>query len=366
MRTLLLALLLLPGMTFAQDSLLSKAPQTGQLVLTTAGAAHLSELAFGCLQREYPNKLSHVMNDSSEVLSPRQLHPAFYGCFDWHSSVHGHWMLVRLLRRHPDLPDADAIMSRLGENLTATHIEAEVAYLNQPSRKSFERMYGWAWLLKLAEELHTWEHPLAQEWSQNLRPLAEAIVQRYLDFLPKQVYPIRVGEHSNTAFGLSFAWDYAAATGREDLADMIRQRAIAYYSFDAGCPAHWEPGGADFLSPCLEEANLMRRILSETAFASWFGRFLPSLPAELREPAKVIDRSDGKLVHLDGLNLSRAWCLKGIASALPEDDPRKSVLQEVAERHLAFAVPNIASGSYAGEHWLASFAVYALGVEEGK
>jgi hypothetical protein len=361
MRHFFLFLSCFPLMIFSQDQpLLRREAGTDRLQLTTDGATHLAELALGCIQQEYPNKLSHVMNDGSEVRSPRALHPAFYGCFDWHSSVHGHWMLVQLLRQYPEMAKADEIMLRLGETLSAANIQAEVDYLAQPSRGSFERMYGWAWLLKLAEALHTWDHPQARQWSANLQPLAQAIVARYLDFLPRQTYPIRSGEHSNTAFGLSFAWDYAVAMEQQALQAMIRARAVAYYGFDADCPAGWEPSGADFLSPCLEEAALMQRVLSPRAFADWYGRFLPDLPASLRQPALVTDRSDGKLVHLDGLNLSRAWCLQQVATALPSDDPRGQVLRQVAAAHIEATLPHLASGNYEGEHWLGSFAVYAL------
>lgn len=331
-----------------------------QLRLTQEGASHFARLALHCIQQEYPNKLSHVMNSEEEVLSPRTLHPAFYGCFDWHSSVHGHWMLVRLLKTFPDLPEGDKIREKLATNLTKENIAQEVAYLNQSGRKSFERMYGWAWLLKLAKALQTWNDPQGKEWAANLQPLADVFVARYIDFLPKQTYAIRTGVHPNTAFGLSFAWDYALVAEHEELQATIKESALRYYGFDVNCPASWEPSGSDFLSPCLQEADLMRRILEPDAFKDWYSRFLPQLPLTLREPATVTDRTDGQLVHLDGVNLSRAWCLYGIAAALPQSDPRVSLLREVAEKHVRITLPNIASGSYEGEHWLASFAVYVL------
>ena len=331
-----------------------------QLRLTQEGASHFARLALKCLQQEYPNKLSHTMHDESEVQNPKELHPAFYGCFDWHSSVHGHWMLIQLLKRFPELPEAEEIRKKLGENLSVDNIAQEVAYLNQPGRKSFERMYGWSWLLKLSLALHTWEDAQGKLWRKNLQPLADAIAARYLDFLPKQTYPIRTGVHPNTAFGLSFAWDYAVRTQHVDLQTIIRESAMRYYGFDVDCPANWEPGGSDFLSPCLEEANLMRRVLKPEVFKDWFSRFLPQLPPGLREPATVTDRTDGQLVHLDGVNLSRAWCLYGIASALPEGDPRIALLRQIAETHIRLSLPNIADGNYEGEHWLASFAVYVL------
>ncbi len=336
--------------------------------LDIESASHFAALALKCVKKEYPNKLSHVMNDESEVKSPASLHPAFYGCFDWHSSVHGHWMLVRLLKMFPDLPESEEIRNALNDNLSAENIEAEVEYLHQPSRKSFERTYGWAWLLKLAEELKGWEDEHGKLWSNNLQPLAEAIVQRYLDFLPKQTYPIRRGVHPNTAFGIAFALDYARAVGNQELEDLLIERSTMYFSEDSKCPAGWEPDGDDFFSRCLMVADLMRRVLAPAEFTEWFHRFLPGLedgePKSLLEPAEVSDRSDGKIVHLDGLNLSRAWCMNGIAQALPEDDPVQTILSESAIRHAKATLPHIASGSYAGEHWLASFVVYMLSMTD--
>ncbi|MEM6804982.1 MAG: DUF2891 domain-containing protein [Bacteroidota bacterium] len=336
---------------------------SGRPSLTEAGASHFAKLALHCIGTEFPNKLSHVMNSEKEILGPSRLHPAFYGCFDWHSSVHGHWMLIRLLKLFPDIPEGPEIRTAIAQNLTAVNIQAEIAYLKQRSRKSFERTYGWAWLLKLTEELNEWEDEEGKQWGKNLAPLAETFVQRYLAFLPKQTYPIRTGVHPNTAFGLSFAHDYAVSTGHAELKRLIEFMALKYYGFDADCPADWEPGGSDFLSPCLEEANLMRRVLKAESFKDWYGRFMPRLNINLREPATVSDRSDGQLVHLDGLNLSRSWCMLGIAQVLPEGDPRKDLLLETANRHILATLPHIASGDYAGEHWLASFAVYALSVE---
>jgi hypothetical protein len=327
-------------------------------------ASRFADLALKCIKKEYPNKPDHVMNDESEVQSPSFFHPAFYGCFDWHSSVHGHWMLVRLLRTFPDLPEADEIRSALNDNLSAENIEMEVRYLQQPSRKSFERTYGWAWLLKLAEELHEWDEPDGQKWSKNLKPLADAIVKRYLEFLPKQTYPIRRGVHPNTAFGIAFALDYVRAVGHSELEDLLIERSNSYFLHDSNCPASWEPDGDDFFSRSLIEADLMRRVLPGEEFPDWFHRFLPRLadgePESLLEPADVSDRSDPKIVHLDGLNLTRAWCMNGIARALPDDDPVRKILTESAIRHAQATLPHIASGSYEGEHWLASFAVYML------
>jgi len=327
-------------------------------------ACRFARLALDCVKKEYPNKLSHVMNDESEVRNPAFLHPAFYGCFDWHSSVHGHWMLIRLLKRFPDLSLAPEIRSALNENLSMENIAAEVGYLNQPGRKSFERTYGWAWLLKLAEELRAWEDPDGASWSNNLQPLADAVVQRYMAFLPKQTYPIRRGVHPNTAFGIAFALDYARKAGHRALEDLLIERSMRYFFSDTACPANWEPDGDDFFSPCLMEADLMRRVLAPDAFSAWLRQFLPGLaerkPDALIQPAEVSDRSDPKIVHLDGLNLSRAWCMMEIARALPADDPVRAVLSASASRHGNATLPHIASSQYAGEHWLASFAVYLL------
>lgn len=358
---LLLFTFCFPFLLMSQSDYLTIDPITGEMSLNKAGAEHLSDLAFHCIDREYPNKISHVMNGDEEVGTPSELHPAFYGCFDWHSSIHGHWMLVRLLKEFPDLNHATEIRAAIDANLQPDHILAEVDYLSHPQRSSFERMYGWAWLMKLAEEVNTWEEDeQAQEWAAALQPLADKIESLYIDFLPRQNFPIRTGQHPNTAFGLSFAWDYAQAMNRTELAAAIQEAAYRYYALDTDCPAHYEPSGADFLSPCLEEANLMQRILEPEAFAEWFGRFMPSIAPTLRTPAVVTDRTDGKLVHLDGLNLSRSWCLTAIARKLPDGDPRKTAIQQIAANHIQFALPNIASGSYEGEHWLASFAVYTL------
>ncbi len=323
-------------------------------------SSHFAALALKGIGTEFPNKPDHIIREAGDVKSPHELHPAFYGCFDWHSSVHGHWMLVRLLKVRPGMPEADAIREALRANLTKENLAAETAYLLQPGRGSFERTYGWAWLLKLADELHGWDDPDGREWSANLSPLADAFVGKYLEFLPKLTYPIRVGTHSNTAFGLAFALDYARGAGREDLAELICSRARDYFGGDANYPASWEPGGEDFLSAALIEADLMRRVMSAGEFQRWFGRFLPEIPPSLLTPAVVTDRSDPRIVHLDGLNLSRAACLWSIAKALPAADPLGRTLRAAAERHAAASLPHVASGDYAGEHWLASFAVWML------
>ncbi|HXQ74390.1 MAG TPA: DUF2891 domain-containing protein [Pyrinomonadaceae bacterium] len=331
-------------------------------------ASHFAALAMKCVAREFPNKPEHVINNAGEVQSPKALHPAFYGCFDWHSSVHGHWMLVRLLKSFPNLSESTKIRNALNVNLTAENIQAEVAYLKQPNRQSFERTYGWAWALKLAEELHGWNDTDGRRWSENLKPLADALSQSYRNFLPKQTYPIRTGVHPNTAFGLAFALDYAKTTGDRELESLLDERSRTYYAKDTNYPGAWEPGGEDFFSAALMEADLMRRVMKPAEFAAWFRRFLPGVtkgsPAALLQPAIVTDRSDPKLVHLDGLNLSRAWCMRSIARALPANDPARAILSESADKHAAAALAHVASGDYAGEHWLASFAVYLLSNED--
>jgi hypothetical protein len=338
----------------------------GVPTMTRDQASAFARLALRGIRKEYPNKPGEVLNGPADVKTPRAMHPAFYGSFDWHSSVHGHWMLVRLLRLFPDLPEHQEIRTTLADHLTAANLRAEVDYFAGPNRQSFERTYGWAWLLKLAEELHGWDDPDARQWSRNLAPLTDTISARYLTFLPKQTYPIRSGVHPNTAFGLAFALDYARAVGNGPLRERIEERSRAYYGGDAGVPAAWEPDGADFLSPSLVEADLMRRVLPTVEFPSWLHRFLPDLakgqPKRLLVPATVTDRTDPQLVHLDGLNLSRAWCMRSIANALPPTDPARRVLAESAARHAEAALRHVASGDYAGEHWLASFAVYMLSV----
>ena len=335
--------------------------------LTQKDASHFAALALKCINRELPNKPEHVLNSASDVQSPKQLHPAFYGCYDWHSSVHGHWMLVRLLKTFQTLPEDKQIRQALNANLTTENLRAEAAYLLQPNRQSFERTYGWAWLLKLAEELHSWDDPDGDHWAEALQPLVDEIVKSYKNFLPKQNYPIRTGVHPNTAFGLAFALDYAKTVGDRDFEALLVERSRSYFAKDVDYPGAWEPGGEDFFSPALIEADLMRRVMTPADFTAWFHRFLPGTaqgnPVTLMQPAIVTDRTDPKLVHLDGLNLSRAWCMRNIANALPLKDPARTVLAKTAATHAAAALAHVASGDYAGEHWLASFAVFLLTTE---
>ena len=336
-------------------------------------ASHFASLALKCVNKEYPNYIQHDLESEADVQGPRSLHPAFYGCFDWHSSVHGHWLLAHLLRLFPTLPEAESIRAALNADLTVDKIQAETRYFDNPNRKSFERPYGWAWLLKLHEELYRWDDADARRWFAALQPLADTMIARFTGFFPKQTYPVRVGTHFNTAFGLSFAYDYAttvrsgdAAKQRalDDLKKCVVETGRRYFGADANYPAWIEPNGDDFLSSSLIEADLMRRIVSRTEFARWFRRFLPDIamgrPTNLLKPAMVSDRTDPKIVHLDGLNLSRAWCMREIASALPRGAAERRVLARSARLHAEDAVKNVASGNYEGEHWLATFAAYML------
>jgi hypothetical protein len=332
------------------------------LTLTIEQASRLAALPLACIQTEYPNKLGQTLGSQVDMGEPQFLHPAFYGCFDWHSAVHAHWSLVKLLKIFPELEEAPEIKKKLKENISAINIQSELEYFKRSNETSYERTYGWAWLLKLAEELHTWNDPLARELEQNLLPLTELIVERYLAFLPKLEYPIRVGEHTNTAFGLAFARDYASTLGEESLLKLIDSRARDFYLGDMDCPMSWEPSGYDFLSPCLEEIDLMRRVLDEDEFHSWMGDFAPRLQDAdyALEVGRVSDRSDGKLVHLDGLNFSRAWVLYGLASQYPEYEH----LLAIADDHVNYSLPNLVGDSYEGGHWLGSFALYALHLSE--
>lgn len=345
-----------------EETTVSK-PQKEPVAIPTLrleAANHLAELPMHCIQTEYPNKLGQTLGSSSDLKEPKVLHPAFYGCFDWHSAVHGHWSLVSLLKQFPELDKYDKITRLLLQNISLENIQEEVRYFHDRHNLSFERTYGWAWVLKLAEELHTWNSPLARELEANLQPLTDLIVDKYRDFLPKLNYPIRVGEHSNTAFGLAFAYDYATAVGNETLKMLIVNRSKDFYYNDTDCPLDWEPSGFDFLSPCLEEAALMRRVLPLAEFQTWLIAFLPQLkdPDFSLEMGKVSERTDGKLVHLDGVNFSRAWSLYEISKDLPE----YAHLKNIANAHVNYSLPSIVGDSYEGGHWLGSFAIYALNV----
>lgn len=327
-------------------------------VLNIEEANRLARLPLNCIETEFPNRLGQTLGSKQDLLSPKELHPSFYGCFDWHSAVHGHWSLVKLLKEFPELENAEKIKKKLLLNLSSENIMKEVNYFEGKHNKTYERTYGWAWLLKLAEELNTWDNPLARELEVNLQPLTDLLVSKYIEFLPKLNYPIRVGEHPNTAFGLSFAWDYANSLKNDSLKVIIKTRSKEFYLEDKNCPLSWEPGGFDFLSPCLEEAALMKRVLPTNEYKIWLNNFLPQLkdPNFSLEPGKVSDRTDGKLVHLDGVNFSRAWCLNKIAENLPD----YKHLEFIANNHINYSLPGIVDENYEGGHWLGSFALYSL------
>jgi hypothetical protein len=327
-----------------------------------AAAARFADLALTCAHKEYPNKIAHVLNGDGDVKPPRALTPAFYGCYDWHSAVHGHWLLARLARTFPTAPFASPARQALAQSLTTENVAAEVAYLSAPGRISFERPYGLAWLLQLAAELREWDDPDARRWAAALAPLEQAAARRLAEWLPKLSRPIRVGEHDQTAFAFGLALDWARTAGDRDLEGLLRSRIAAFYQNDRDCPLAYEPSGHDFLSPCLAEADLLRRVLAPAAFATWLGVFLPQLPRTAAgawlEPAVVTDPGDPKLAHLDGLNLSRAWMLDGIASGLPPADPRLPALRQAAQRHREAGLAAVTGAHYEGGHWLGSFAVY--------
>jgi len=333
------------------------------IALTPELAARFRATALDNVTREFPNKLDHVMNGAADVASPRALHPAFYGSYDWHSCVHMHWLLARLLSTLPALDADDAIAAVFDAHLSREAIAGEVAYLGRAGAQAFERTYGWAWLLKLAETLRGATDVRFRRWQANLAPLEDAITARYLAWLPKASHPLRMGLHANSAFGLSFALDYARAAGESRLASACESKAVAWYGADRDYPAAWEPSGSDFFSPALVEADLMRRVLGAAGFAAWLDAFLPGLtdrvPMSLFSPVRPTDRSDGQIVHLDGLNLSRAWCFRGIARALVVEDPRRAVLERAADEHLAAGLEGVASADYMGSHWLATFALLA-------
>jgi hypothetical protein len=329
-----------------------------------ATAERFAKLALACVHKEYPNKIAHVLASDADVKPPRELTPAFCGCFDWHSAVHGHWLLVRLARTFPDAPFVPAARAALAESLTPEHIAAEVRYMEAPGRADFERPYGLAWLLQLAAELHEWHDRQAQAWAHTLAPLERAAAERLASWLPKLSYPVRAGEHAQTAFALGLVLDWARSTGDQGMASLVEARTHDYYFADRDCPMAYEPSGQDFLSPCLAEADLMRRVLPPPEFAAWLGAFLPRLPldgsAAWLQPAVVTDPADGKLAHMDGLNLSRAWMLEGIAAGLPAGDPRIASLRAAGVAHRASGLAAVTGEHYEGGHWLGSFAVYLV------
>ncbi len=319
-------------------------------------------LALDCVHQEYPNKISHVLTSDGDVGPPRELTPVFYGCFDWHSSVHGHWLLTRLLRLYPNGDFADKAEAALEKSFKSDKVAIEVHYINQLQRDSFERPYGVAWLLQLTAELREWDDPRAKRWLKTLEPLETALIIKMETWLGKLAYPIRIGEHAQTAFAFGLFLDWAGVAGRDEFHGLVARRSRDFYLNDRNCPLAYEPGGQDFLSPCLAEADLMRRIMSKEGFAIWLSDFMPSIPVDgsgdWMSLAVVTDPGDGKLAHLDGLNISRAWMLEGMASGLPSGDPRKSALLNAAAYHKSSGLASVTGEHYEGGHWLGSFAIY--------
>jgi hypothetical protein len=330
--------------------------------IDAAAATRFAQMALDCVHREYPNKIAHVLMSDADARPPRELTPAFYGCYDWHSSVHGHWLLARVAHLFPNEPVAAKAREALAISLTPEHIATELTYLQAESRASFERPYGLAWLLQLGAELRTWDDPQAGEWAKMLAPLeAEAATHLKL-WLPKLRYPIRIGEHDQTAFAFGLVWDWAKVADDAQMQALLSEKAQQFYSGDRACPLAYEPSGQDFLSPCLSEADLMRRVLDKSRFATWLSAFLPQIPTNgstgWLHPGEVTDRTDPKLAHLDGLNLSRGWMLQGIANALPQGDRRIGALRATAEKHRDASLEWVSSGHYVGSHWLGTFAMY--------
>jgi hypothetical protein len=328
--------------------------------LTEALASRFARIALGHVAREYPNKPGHILRGPEDAQTPRELHPLFFGSFDWHSCVHGYWLLCRLYRRFPQIPERGEIDSLLERQFTPSNVAGELAAFE--TDRAFERPYGWAWLLMLASEFALREDAVGGRCAKALAPLTQLLVARWLAFLPLAAYPVRSGTHSNSAFAATLAWEYAGVSGDRRLKEAVRAHTLTWFQGDTDCQA-WEPSGDDFLSPALMEAVAMQRLSPEVEFALWFDRFLPRIearsPATLFEPVSVSDRTDGKTAHLDGLNFSRAWCWKSLATSFAEDDPRREIALETAEEHIAASLPHVAD-DYAGEHWLATFATLAL------
>jgi Protein of unknown function (DUF2891) len=362
---LLLAAVLVP-------SGLAAAAPPGPASLDPAAAGRFAELVLECVHREYPNKISHVLRGDGDARPPRALTPAFYGCYDWHSSVHGHWLLARVARLFPAAPFAARARAALAQSLTPENVAGEVAYLHGEGRASFERPYGLGWLLALAAELRRLDDAEGRSWAAALAPLEAEAAARLRRWLPRLHYPIRIGEHAQTALAFGLVRDWARVAADGGMRELIDARSRAFYEGDRDCPLAYEPSGEDFLSPCLAEADLMRRILPPPAFARWLSRFLPGIPSggggRWLPIGVVTDRSDPRLAHIDGLNLSRAWMLEGIASALPRDDPRRAALRAAARAHAAATLPAVTGEHYEGGHWLGTFAVYLTtraGLEPG-
>ncbi|RMZ59768.1 DUF2891 domain-containing protein [Chryseobacterium nematophagum] len=353
MKKTLLAVLFSPFLVYAQDA----------LELTDEMAIKLSEKPLHCIHQEYPNKTAHIINNANEVsLSPKALHPSFYGCFDWHSSVHGHWMLVRLLKTKSGLSISKDIEKILDESFQKENLQIEADYFTKYQLTgTFERTYGWAWILKLDEELTNWENPKAKIWHENLKPLTDKILNSWKQYLPKQTYPNRTGVHPNTAFAMAFAIDWARANKDKVFENQLMEKAKYFFLKDEKTPAYLEPDGSDFFSPSLEIADLMRRVLPQNEFVKWLNNFYEKRSLENIEKIPVVsDLSDYQTVHLVGLSFSKAWCMKGIAKSLPNNHALKNNFQKTATIFLNNGLPLLFQGNYGGDHWLASFAVYAL------
>jgi hypothetical protein len=345
----------------------SKQPASDELPtlgskLTDDQVVMFADLALKNIQTEYPNKPGNVVVDDDSVRTPKEMHPAFYGCFDWHSSVHGHWMLIKLLKEFPGNSAEKRIREKLNQNLTAENLAAELAYFQEKQHKSFERTYGWAWYLKLVAELETWDDADGKRWRSYMKGLEELLVERTQDYLPKLSYPVRTGIHPDTGFGLALILDYARTLKNETLEKAIVSRARDFYLNDTDYPTRYEPSGQDFFSSCLNEADLMRRVLPQAEFVAWFDKYLPTLKegdgGNLLTPVIVSDVTDGYIVHLAGLDLSRAWCMQGIVQALPESDSRVALLKRSIAAHAKTGYEYVFSGHYEGDHWLATFAIY--------
>ena len=340
------------------------APAQNTVQFDIKAAQRFANLALGCVHKEYPNHISHMLNSDADATPPRKLTPAFYGCYDWHSSVHGHWLLVRLVRTFPDAPFVQAAREALRQSLTAENIVQEAAYLRGEGRSSFERPYGLAWLLQLVAELREWDDPQAKEMAANLRPLETVVLERLNNWLPKLSHPVRIGEHDQTAFALGLMLDYSHGNGDQKFDELVVSRAKQFYLTDKDCPLAYEPSGEDFLSPCLGEADLMRRVLPSQEFVRWLRAFMPQISRsgddKWLQPVVSPDPSDPKLAHLDGLNLSRAWMLEGIAAGLPKNDMRLPSIMATAEAHRRAGLAAVTGEHYEGGHWLGSFAVYLV------
>lgn len=370
-RSVLLVMILPLSVTiFSMSGSISSAQSTTQSTaspragLDASTANQWAQLVLQGVDTEFPNKLPLVYSTKDQIKAPREHFPAFYGCFDWHSSVHGHWVLVRLSKKHSAIESAPQIRKVLARHLSAANLKKESEFFSLDEQKNFERMYGWAWLLRLVMELESWEDPDAESWRENLRPLENLLVKRIQEYLPRLTYPIRIGQHTDTAFALGQILDYARAMKHEELERLVVDRAKAYYAADIDYPVHYEPSGHDFFSSCWNEADLMRRVLPQQEFEKWLGEFVPKLPQQLSDgtiaPVSVSDVTDSKIIHLAGLNLHRAWCMQSVASALRQDHPLRKQLADSAQLHLDAGLAYINSGHYEGDHWLATFGLYAI------